>query len=319
MKIEEKLIHQITVPTPFAVGDVHVYVVKGDTLSLIDAGVKTDEAWQALVLQLKNIGYSPQDIEQIILTHHHPDHTGLVDRFDRAERVIAHENVNRWLTRDNEYFTYYEQYFHDFFNLHGVPERFRAFLEKIRTPLKWAGEGELTQTIEEGDSLPGHPEFQVIETKGHAQSHLSFLRKDGTFIGGDHLLHHISPNPIIEPPQLNETERPKPLLQYRANLLKCANLGIKVVLPGHGKIFSDVDEIISLRIEKQESRANKVLGLLKEYAQTSYQLCEKLFPRQYNTQIDLTMSETIGQLDYLEDKGYVTKTIEDGVLYYHAR
>lgn len=38
----------IRVPTPFAVGDVIVYLVKGDALTLIDAGPNTKEAARAL-------------------------------------------------------------------------------------------------------------------------------------------------------------------------------------------------------------------------------------------------------------------------------
>nr|WP_042145813.1 MBL fold metallo-hydrolase [Paucisalibacillus sp. EB02] len=318
MMVAKKFIHQLTVPTPFAVGDTHIYLLKGDTLSLVDAGVRTEAAWDALVAQLKEVGYKPNEIEQVILTHHHPDHTGLIDRFEQAQNIVGHENVNPWLTRDDDYFNHFEDFYYDYFDINGVPRHFRSYLGKLRAQLDWAGKGRLTIRIDEGDYLPGHPEFKVIETKGHAQSHLSFLGEDGTFIGGDHLLQHISPNPIMEPPKIGEKERPKPLLQYRANLEKCFSLDINIVLPGHGEIFSNVKEIIPQRFAKQESRANKVLGLLKEYAQTPFQLCEQIFPRQYETQIDLTMSEIIGQLDYLEDIGLVTKTIEDGVLFYHA-
>ena len=42
------MIHKIIIPTPFAVGDVNAYLVKGDALTLIDAGPKTDEALIAL-------------------------------------------------------------------------------------------------------------------------------------------------------------------------------------------------------------------------------------------------------------------------------
>lgn len=84
-------ISQLTVPTPFAVGDAHVYLLKGDTLSLVDAGVKTKAAWEALKTQLRQLGYAPNDIEQIILTHHHPDHIGLIEAFPRAERIVAHQ------------------------------------------------------------------------------------------------------------------------------------------------------------------------------------------------------------------------------------
>lgn len=318
MVVTKNSIYQLTIPTPFAVGDVHVYLLKGDTLSIVDAGVRTEDAWNVLKKQLNEIGYQPHDIEQIILTHHHPDHTGLIDRFERVQQIIGHKNNHPWLTRDEAYFNHFEQFYLKYFDENGVPKQFRSFLAKLKAQLEWAGKGEITTIIDEGDIIPGHPDFYVIETKGHAQSHLSFLGKDGTFVGGDHLLPHISSNPIMEPPEIGEEMRPKPLLQYRKNLMKCLELEIKTVLPGHGDIFSNVKEIIPQRLSKQESRANKVLSLLKEYPQTAFQICQQIFPKQYERQIDLTMSETIGQLDYLEDNGLVIRTMEDGVIYYHA-
>src|SRR5690625_6240969 len=92
LKILNQTIHQLTLPTPFAVGDVHVYLIKGDMLSLVDAGVKTKEAWESLTHQLKQLGYRPEDIEQLILTHHHPDHIGLIEEFPRLHHISAHKH-----------------------------------------------------------------------------------------------------------------------------------------------------------------------------------------------------------------------------------
>ncbi|MFC4558735.1 MBL fold metallo-hydrolase [Virgibacillus kekensis] len=320
MKLLDKTISQMTMPTPFPVGDVHVYLLKGDTLSLVDAGVKTKEAWEALTIQLNELGYGPEDIEQVILTHHHPDHMGLVDKFPRLKDIVAHQDVDLWLRRDPVYFEHYEQFFYEFFLQCGIPSEFLAELNKLKTPLKYIGEGHLTGIIQEGHTLPGHEEWRVIETAGHAQSHLSFLREqDGAFIGGDHLLEHISPNPLLEPPRIGETSRSKPMLQYRKNLLKCLDLDIRKVFPGHGKIFTDTAGMIPVRLEKQEQRAGKVHSLLEAKPQTVFELCRQIFPRQYEKQLDLTISETVGQLDFLEDENRVEKTLRDGVFYYHAK
>lgn len=319
MNVLDKTVSQITIPTPFAVGDTHVYLLKGEKLSLVDAGVKTKEAWEALCVQLKEIGYRPNDIEQIILTHHHPDHIGFIEEFPRVDSIVAHKNVDLWLTKDESHFQKYEHFFQEYFVACGVPDIFRPFLEKLRDPLRYMGNGKLTSTLEEGDTLPGHKDWQVIETKGHAQSHLSFFRQsDGTFIGGDHLLQHISSNPLLEPPQDGEKGRTKPLLQYRENLNKCLDLGIHTVLPGHGSIFGNVEELIPLRLIKQEKRAMKVLEYLKREPQTPFEVCTQLFPKQYKLQLDLTMSETIGQIDFLESRNLVRKSIENGVIYYYA-
>lgn len=313
----DKTIEQLTVPTPFAVGDTHVYLLKGDILTLVDAGVKTKEAWEALKSGLRKIGYYPNDIEQIVLTHHHPDHIGLIEQFPRAERLIADSQVDYWITRDEQYLEQYVQFFIGFFTSCGVPDRYLSFIKKLEGSLSFAGKGKLTSTLKNGDFIPGHDHWQVIETKGHAQSHLSFFREeDGTFIGGDHLLHHISSNPLLEPPSNHQESRPKPLLQYRSSLKKCLSLDIQTVLPGHGKIFSEVEKLINFRLQRQEKFARRVERLLKKERLTPFQVCRYLFPKQFAKQLDLTMSETIGQLDFLQAKGVVEQVIEDDKIFY---
>lgn len=319
MQVLHDTITKLTIPTPFAVGDTHVYLLKGDRLSLIDAGVKTKEAWEALTIQLKELGYHPNDIEQIILTHHHPDHTGLVGEFNGANTLAGHKNNDLWLTRDQEFINKHEQFYREFFIASGVPESFKGFLKKLEEPLLYAGEGKLTTLLDENDRLPGHDEWQAVDTKGHAQSHLSFFReKDGAFIGGDHILGHISPNPIIEPPYNGEVERSKPLVQYRKNIMKCLSLGISTVYPGHGNNITNVADLVPVQLKKQEQRASKVFQMLQDGEQTPFELCQKLFPKQIDKQLDLTMSETTGQLDFLEDQGKVSKVLHNGVYYYNA-
>lgn len=97
------MIHTITLPTPFAVGDVHSYLVKGDTLTLFDVGPKTAEAREQLESQLKNLGYRPSDVEQVVLTHHHPDHSGWTELFENAT-LMGHAYNDVWFTRDEDFF-----------------------------------------------------------------------------------------------------------------------------------------------------------------------------------------------------------------------
>lgn len=319
MKIIDNTLYQITVPTPFAVGDAHVYLLKGDVLSLIDAGVKTKEAYEALLIQLKQIGFHPRDVEQIVLTHHHPDHTGLIEAFPRAREIMANNLVDLWIRKDEQYFNRYEDFFKEYFKQCDIPQRFQVIGKKLRSLLSYAGEGHLTKTLEEGDRLPGHPDWQVLNTKGHAQSHVSFYREsDGIFIGGDHLLKNISSNPVVEPPIHEGERRASPMLQYRDSLLKCVSIEISQVLPGHGEIFSNVSEIVQSRLNKQEKRAANVLAFLQTGKQTAFQLCQKIFPVRYESQIDLTMSDIIGQLDYLEANGLVSKITEGTTEFYEA-
>jgi len=319
MKQLTDTIYQVTIPTPFAVGDVHTYLLKGESLTLFDAGVKTDEAWEAMKLELKELGYTPGDIEQIVLTHHHPDHVGLVDGFDRLKAIYGHQDTERWLTHDEAFFKRFKSYFYNLYNAFGVSEDHHSFFKHLQDPLKYVGKGKLTKVLQEGDVVPGHPEWKVLETAGHAESHLSFYREeDWSMISGDHLLHHISSNPLLEPPRYPGGERPKPLVTYRKTLQKCLDIPIGTVYPGHGQIFEQPHELIQARLVKQEERAEKVYNMLTE-PQTTFMVCKQLFPRHIEKQFGLTMSETMGQLDYLESTGRVHIEMRNGIYYYQAK
>ena len=80
-------IHQIPLPTPFGVGDVNTWLLLGDPLTLVDAGPLQAEAEAALDAGLAEHGLRVEDLELIVLTHQHVDHTGLAGRL--AERSGA--------------------------------------------------------------------------------------------------------------------------------------------------------------------------------------------------------------------------------------
>ena len=67
---------RIELPTPFRVGTVNVWLIKGETCLLIDAGLKTEEAKEALLSGLAKSGVSLKDIEATFVTHGHVDHFG---------------------------------------------------------------------------------------------------------------------------------------------------------------------------------------------------------------------------------------------------
>src|SRR2546428_3630326 len=67
-------LRQITVPTPLDIGPVHLYLVRHDPLTLIDAGPKHPESWKALHAGLQQHGVKIQQIQRLVLTHSHEDH-----------------------------------------------------------------------------------------------------------------------------------------------------------------------------------------------------------------------------------------------------
>ncbi|WP_157182438.1 MBL fold metallo-hydrolase [Bacillus sp. m3-13] len=301
-------IKQITIPTPFAVGDVHTYIIITDKVTLVDAGVKTMEAWEVFQRELSSHGLKVLDIDQVVVTHHHPDHVGLLDYFPANIPVYGHKRAHPWMTQDHRYFSTHEAYYKELFERMGVEERFYPVLDAIDKPLRFACQRGLTSFVGEGDRLDGLANWRIMETPGHASSHLVlFDEKSGTLIGGDLILADISPNPLVEPPYVDETERKKAMLEYIHSIEKMKRLPIKRVLPGHGDIVGNVSELLEIRLKQQDKRANKVLNYLKVQPATAYEICQYLFKSVYEKQLLLTLSETIGQIDYLLDKGLIVE------------
>ncbi len=69
-------LRRLELPTPFPVGPVNAYLLRGDPLTLVDTGPKTVEAQTALERGVAAAGARLKDIRRILLTHGHTDHAG---------------------------------------------------------------------------------------------------------------------------------------------------------------------------------------------------------------------------------------------------
>jgi glyoxylase-like metal-dependent hydrolase (beta-lactamase superfamily II) len=309
-------IAKITLPTPFAVGDVNVYLIKGERLTLVDTGVKTDASWNSLTEQMADLGLIPSDIQQIVLTHHHPDHAGMLDFFPDSLDVYGHRLNERWIHPTEAFLQEQEGFFRSYFQEFGLPQEFFPFLSKLRKTFKYSCNRSLTGHLVEGMRPLGLSDWQVIETPGHAQSQIALFReKDGILIGGDLMLAHISPNPLLEPPAPGEKERPKPQLQHNDSMKKLLSYPIHCIYTGHGEEVYQLAELIEKRLSRQHGRAMTVKSWLKAEQLTVFEICTRLFPSVYKRELMLTISETVGQLDYLVSIGEISSKDTLPVLY----
>ncbi|MGD8491402.1 MAG: MBL fold metallo-hydrolase [Anaerolineae bacterium] len=302
--------YAITIPTPFPVGPVNVYLLPGPEPALIDTGPSTAKAWDALEAGLSTQGLAVAGIRQVVLTHAHPDHYGLAARVVAASgaRVHAHALAASTLTSPGARSDAWEAFYGRVLAEAGVPpqvvdgmgQAFQAALP-FRQPVA------LDVALQDGDrlSLGGKP-WQVLHTPGHAQEHICLYQPDsGQLLSGDHLLRDISSNPILEPPLPGETVRPRSLVQYLASLERIAALEVTTAWPGHGAPITHHRQLITQRLDLHRRRAERIATLLESGPQTAFQIATTLFPGQRGMNSFLAVSEVIGHLDLLVAEGRV--------------
>src|SRR6266487_2262307 len=236
----------ISLPTPFYIGAVNVYLIKEDPITIIDTGPKTKEAIDALRAGLSQAGVNVGDIRRIVLTHAHEDHCGLA-RTLRDEAKDAEVFVHDWETGHRAARLEHEE------NLRllqraGVPDHeigaMRQLYEGVR---QYADslEDDHCRELNDGAEL----EFEggalrILHTPGHTPGSCSFLREaDRTIIAGDCVLKRITPNPVLSPDPVNPSRRFPSLAEYLVSLARLRSFSPTLVYGGHGEPIRDYEEL----------------------------------------------------------------------------
>src|SRR5207253_3631938 len=82
---------RLELPMPFELRHVNVYLLRdGETFTLIDTGLQTEESRQALNEKLAALKVPVDRIKRILITHIHPDHFGIAGELrERAEAELV--------------------------------------------------------------------------------------------------------------------------------------------------------------------------------------------------------------------------------------
>ncbi len=318
-------LHAIELPTPFAVGPITVYVADapGEPLTLIDTGPRTEKAQLALEAGLARLGYAPDDLDRILITHAHVDHFGLAS--DLVSLSGAEVLTHHWNERSlGDYSADRERrvaFYGTLLRQAGVPEKVMTAVGRVTLGVRvFARPVSVNVALDEGDAvrLAGR-EWQVLHTPGHAAGLVCLYEPQSrTLLSSDHLLRDISSNPVVEPPPPGETERLHSLALYRASLQRVAALGAAQALPSHGPVVDDVPGLVDRRLAFHERRAERVLAALRGGARTTWDVTQILFPDRSPMDIFLAVSEIIGHLDLLEIEGRIKGGDEGGIIHWEV-
>jgi glyoxylase-like metal-dependent hydrolase (beta-lactamase superfamily II) len=218
-------------------------IAAGSGVVLVDTGMAEPGALGQLERALDQAGLGLEHVRLLVCTHAHSDHYGLAGPIvdaagcelwmhpNHAHMTRAAEDPERMLDRRIEVA-----------RQSGVPEDALRRYEESRR-----GEGigvarvvepdrELVEVVEiETD----HGRWHVVETPGHAPSHVVLHQPDrGLLLSGDHVLGRVSL-------YYDYGYTPDPAGEYLDSLDKAERLNAGLCLAGHGRPFRNVNEKIA--------------------------------------------------------------------------
>ncbi len=319
---EKAGIHRLAIPTPFAVGRVNCYLIEDEPVTLIDTGPNSGKSLDELEQGLAAHGHSVEALELIVLTHQHMDHLGLVEILARRSgaEVAALDLLAPYLADFRASTAADDEFSEAIMRRHGIPGDLVTVLGSLGAAFRAFGSrGRVNRELRDGESLSLRGRtLKVLHRPGHSPSDTVFWDAERQIlIGGDHLLAHISSNPLISrpidgrPAGAAEGERPRALITYIDSLRATRDLPVALVLPGHGEPITDHRALIDERMRLHERRAQKILGILEPRPLTAYEIALRMWGNVAVTQAYLTLSEVLGHLDLLLRDGLVRELEND--------
>ena len=314
----------LRLPLPWALDHVNVYALEDDDgWTLVDTGIasrRTRSLWEDLL----DGPLRGRPVRRVILTHHHPDHVGLVGWFQsRGADLLTPRTVwllARMLILDRqdrpgpEAMTYYRRA--------GLPQ---ADLDRkaVERPFNLSDLADplppgFTRLAEGSRISAAGRGWTVRLGQGHAPDHATLWSDDGIILGGDQLLPGISANIGVYP---TEPEA-DPLTEWLAS---CAAFqpharDDQLVLPGHKLPFTGLPFRLTQMIANHDHALQRLLDHLA-VPRSAVQCFPALFRRDIGPdEQGLALVEAVAHLNCLMHRGQVVRSLSrDGAWLWERR
>jgi glyoxylase-like metal-dependent hydrolase (beta-lactamase superfamily II) len=312
-------IFQLRLPLPFALNHVNCYLLAGDRgWNIFDTGLNTPagrEGWQAAFAALE-IG--PGDIEQIILTHVHPDHYGMAGwlqeccnapvwmsprEAELSELVWKRSDLLGALPR--------------MFGQAGVPPEIKEEIIAAtgKTRQLTLPHPHTVKHLQPGATLTiGQRQLTALHAPGHSDGQLIFYDSaDKVMLSGDQVLIKITPNIGLWP-----MTDPDPLGRYLTSLRELMALEVRLALPGHGPLINDWQGRLAELEQHHAKRLETMMANIDSAGLTPYQVSAYAFnlDRLSPHEVRFAVAETLAHLEYLVQQQHLRRR-ENGVLRYY--
>jgi glyoxylase-like metal-dependent hydrolase (beta-lactamase superfamily II) len=312
MPLPHAQVRSITLPLPFRLKAVNLYLLQCHSGHvLIDAGVNTPQALDALDRELRRLGVPWESIHTLFITHYHSDHCGL------AATVRERSGATVYMSREDcdlldDFFLHPEMIVgpKDFYIEHGMPEKTVRKLDAATASLM-----ELIlpfrpdRFYRQGEEIAQPPySFMPIHTPGHTVGHTCLWEQTfGLLFAGDHVLGEITPNIAAHP----ANPLRDPLHSYLDSLAKLAPLKDVRTLPAHGPVIECLQDRISAIRWHHKERKRIILDVIKAGPVSAHTISSRIFPDDLDLLSQwMAFFETLAHLVTLESEGCVKRAHE---------
>jgi glyoxylase-like metal-dependent hydrolase (beta-lactamase superfamily II) len=201
----EKGVRCLPIPTPFAVGRVNCYLIEDDPLTLLDTGPNSATSLTALEAALGGYGHHVEDLRRIVVTHQHIDHIGLLAILAgrSGAEVCALDRLAPWLADYKHQMEENDGFSAEIMLRNGIPQDVVHALRAVSASFRgWGSGAQVTHPLADGELLEfASRSWRVLHRPGHSPSDTVFWDEaSGELFGGDHLIKHISSNPLLSKP-----------------------------------------------------------------------------------------------------------------------
>jgi glyoxylase-like metal-dependent hydrolase (beta-lactamase superfamily II) len=300
---------ELRLPIPWEDSHVNCFLFPEPSgpVDMIDCGIGSEESLALVWRAVEEVGGPGARLRRLVVTHIHPDHYGGAGEITgRGAELHLHKlevpmvhprylEIEQLVTEVG-----------DFLRLHGVPEKearflanasrwMREFVKPANPSLQLDG----TELLHLGSRV-----LRVEWTPGHSPGHVClFDPSDRLLFAGDQLLPDVSPNIGLHPQSTSN-----PLDDYLAGLRRLESLQPRLVLPAHGRPFTEVTERVGSLREHHSRRKEQMLSVLAEGETSGWEMAIAVWGLRSDLHdMRMALQEGLAHLQSLSREGLVEK------------
>jgi glyoxylase-like metal-dependent hydrolase (beta-lactamase superfamily II) len=314
-------------PTPWAsTQTVNCWLVDDDPLTLVDGGLNSASCLCLLEEALAAHDRRVEDLERIVITHHHVDHIGLLSALTtRSDAEIVVPCLSEaWVSDYDNRIDADTAFLLDTLSRHGVPAgSVKALSRGLYHERAWGSGVIPDRRVQDGDVLQfASRNWLVLEVPGHSPADtVYFDERRRTLVSGDHLLADAPSVPFITRPldaRAGEHSILEAGLAYHASLERTSELDVALVVPGHGEPFFDHQAVVKGHQTRLARRRTLVRDAIRNAPRTAFDIAQIVWGDYANYEIALTISIVLGHLAVLVTDGDVCALDDDELVRYAA-